>query len=76
MLGSLGHRVHSAAVDFASWAPSTGVLLLLMSVLAVVIVNSPLGTAFAALWETQLGLTFGDAATSGCRCCIGSTTAC
>ena len=28
MLGSLGHRVHSAAVDFASWAPSTGVLLL------------------------------------------------
>ncbi len=35
MLGSLGHRVHSAAVDFASWAPSTGVLLLLMSVLAV-----------------------------------------
>ncbi len=29
MLGSLGHRVHSAALDFASWAPSTGVLLLL-----------------------------------------------
>ena len=28
MLGSLGHRVHSAAVDFASWAPATGVLLL------------------------------------------------
>ena len=28
MLGSLGHRVQSAAVDFASWAPSTGVLLL------------------------------------------------
>jgi len=24
MLGSLGHRVHSAAVDFASWAPATG----------------------------------------------------
>ena len=29
MLGSLGHRVRSAALDFASWAPSTGVLLLL-----------------------------------------------
>ena len=34
MLGSLGHRVRSAALDFASWAPSTGVLLLLASILA------------------------------------------
>jgi NhaA family Na+:H+ antiporter len=61
MLGSLGHRVHSAAVDFASWAPSTGLLLLLMSVLAVVLVNSPMGTAFTALWETPVGLEYGDA---------------
>ena len=58
MLGSLGHRVHSAAVDFASWAPATGVLLLLMSVLAVAIFNSPLANGFVALWESQLGIMF------------------
>ena len=29
MLGSLGHRVSTAALTFASWAPSAGVLMLL-----------------------------------------------
>ena len=29
MLGSLGHRVRTAALGFASWAPSTGFMLLL-----------------------------------------------
>lgn len=62
MLGSLGHRVHSAAVDFASWAPSTGVLLLLMSLLAVGIVNSPAGPAFTAFWQMPLGIAWGDGA--------------
>jgi len=62
MLGSLGHRVHSAAVDFASWAPSTGVLLLFMSLVAVALVNSPIGPAFAAFWELPLGFAFGDGA--------------
>ena len=61
MLGSLGHRVHSAAVDFASWAPSTGVLLLLMSIVAIVVVNSPLGAEFSAFWEAPLGFEFADA---------------
>ncbi len=62
MLGSLGHRVHSAAVDFARWAPSTGLLLLAMSLLAVVLVNSASGAAFAAFWQTPVGLAFGEAA--------------
>jgi NhaA family Na+:H+ antiporter len=62
LLGSLGHRVHSAAVDFASWAPSTGVLLLAMSILAVLLVNSPAGPAFVAFWEAPLGLEFAGAA--------------
>jgi len=62
MLGSLGHRVHSAAVDFAQWAPSTGVLLLLLSVLAVVLVNSPAGPGFVAFWDTPVGLEFGGSA--------------
>jgi len=61
LLGSLGHRVQSAAVDFASWAPSTGVLLLAMSILAVLIVNSPAGPAFAAFWEAPLGFEFAEA---------------
>jgi NhaA family Na+:H+ antiporter len=61
MLGSLGHRVRSAALDFASWAPSTGVLLLLASILAVALVNSAAGPAFDAFWEQYLGVTLGEA---------------
>jgi NhaA family Na+:H+ antiporter len=60
MLGSLGHRVHSAAVDFASWAPATGVLLLLATLLAIAIVNSPAGDAFTAFWQAPFGLAFGE----------------
>lgn len=61
MLGSLGHRVRTAALGFASWAPSTGVMLLLATILAVVLMNSPAGDAFAAFWEMPLGLSFGGA---------------
>jgi len=61
LLGSLGHRVRTAALDFASWAPSTGVLLLLASVLAIVLVNSPLGPAFEEFWHRPFGFSFGDA---------------
>jgi NhaA family Na+:H+ antiporter len=64
MLGSLGHRVRTAALGFASWAPSTGVLLLLASVLAVALVNGTLGPAFEALWHTSFGLQLGAASFS------------
>jgi NhaA family Na+:H+ antiporter len=60
MLGSLGHRVRTAALGFASWAPSTGVMLLLATVLAVVLTNSQWGAAFAGFWEKSLGIRFGD----------------
>lgn len=60
MLGSLGHRVRTAALRFASWAPSAGMLLLFASVLAVLTVNSPLGEAFNAFWERRAGFAFGD----------------
>jgi Na+:H+ antiporter, NhaA family len=60
-LGSLGHRVQAAALDFARWAPSTGLLLLLMSLLALAAVNSPVGPEFAALWELRFGLAAGEA---------------
>ena len=60
MLGSLGHRVRTAALGFASWAPSTGVMLLLATLAAVIITNSVAGDAFMAFWATKFGLAFGD----------------
>jgi NhaA family Na+:H+ antiporter len=61
MLGSLGHRVQAAALDFAGWAPSTGLLLLAMIILALGMSNSPAGPAFEAFWETPVGLTAAEA---------------
>ncbi len=55
--GSLGHRVRVAALEFARWAPSAGILLLLASVLAVVLSNSGFEQRFESFWETYWGLT-------------------
>jgi NhaA family Na+:H+ antiporter len=62
MLGPLGHRIQSAAFEFVRWGPSSGLLLGLASVLALVLTNSPLGPAFAAWWETPLGFQWGTRA--------------
>jgi NhaA family Na+:H+ antiporter len=62
LLGSFGHRVRTAALSFASWAPSAGLLLLLASIVAVLLTNSPLGPQFARFWELEAGLAFGDVA--------------
>jgi NhaA family Na+:H+ antiporter len=64
MLGSLGHRVRVAALGFASWAPSTGLLLLVATLLAVILTNTDAGPAFTRFWETPLSLGFGDASFS------------
>jgi Na+:H+ antiporter, NhaA family len=61
ILGTLGHRMRAAALDFANWAPSAGLLLLVATLLAVLLTNTPPGPAFAAFWERSLGLSFGDA---------------
>ena len=61
MLGTLGHRVRTAALTFASWAPSAGVLLLLATILAIGITNSPLGPGFDAFWHMDFGFTLADA---------------
>ncbi|MGF1624639.1 MAG: Na+/H+ antiporter NhaA [Alphaproteobacteria bacterium] len=58
--GRLGHRLRAVAIDFASWGPSAGVLLLLATVVAVALTNSPLGGWFAAIWEIEVGLVAGD----------------
>jgi NhaA family Na+:H+ antiporter len=55
MLGTLGHRLHAATVDFVRWGPSAGLLLLLMSVLAVVLANAPIGPVFESWWGASLG---------------------
>jgi NhaA family Na+:H+ antiporter len=60
MLGSLGHRVRTAALGFASWAPSAGVMLLLATLAAIIFTNSASGHAFAGFWEMPLGLSLGD----------------
>ena len=62
MLGSLGHRIQAAAFEFVRWGPSSGLLLGLATVLALVLSNSPLGPAFAAWWETLLGFQWGTRA--------------
>ena len=56
LLGTLGHRVRSAALNFASWAPSTGVLLLLATLAAIVLANLPVADSFEAIWKMPVGL--------------------
>ncbi len=60
MLGSLGHRLHTATLDFVRWGPSAGLLLLLMSVLVVVLTNSPVGPAFESWWSAPFGFQLGS----------------
>ncbi len=60
MLGRLGHRIHAATVDFVRWGPSAGLLLLLMSFLAVVLTNSPAGEAFDSFWSAIWGVQTGN----------------
>jgi len=59
MLGALGHRIQAAAFEFVRWGPSSGLLLGLATVLALVLSNSPVGPAFLAWWNTTLGLQWG-----------------
>ncbi len=60
LFGTLGHRFRTAALDFASWGPSAGLLLLLATVAAIALTNSPWGTAFESFWDQYLGITIGD----------------
>jgi Na+:H+ antiporter, NhaA family len=60
LLSSLGHRVRTAALDFARWAPSSGLLLLLASILAVVVTNSRFGPDFLTFWQTSFGFAIGS----------------
>jgi NhaA family Na+:H+ antiporter len=59
MVGTLGHRFRSAALDFASWGPSAGVLLLLSTLFAIAVTNSAWGPAYEEFWHQHLGFTLG-----------------
>jgi NhaA family Na+:H+ antiporter len=61
MLGTLGHRFRSAALGFASWGPSAGLLLLLSTLIAIFVTNSAWGHAFEAFWEQYVGISIGTA---------------
>lgn len=61
MLAPLGHRIQSAAFGFVRWGPSSGLLLGLATLLALVLSNSPIGSAFQSWWETRLGFQWGAA---------------
>ncbi len=58
--GTLGHRVRAAALDFANWGPSAGILLLLATLLAVGLTNTPAGPEFEAIWRQYLGFSLGS----------------
>ena len=59
MLGSLGHRVQAAALDFVRWGPASGVLLLLATILALYLSNSDWGEGFLGFWATSAGINWG-----------------
>jgi NhaA family Na+:H+ antiporter len=61
MLGSLGHRIQAAAFQFVRWGPSSGLLLGLATVLALLLSNLPVGSLFQSWWETTLGVQWGGA---------------
>ena len=59
MLAPLGHRIQAAAFEFVRWGPSSGLLLGLATVLALVLSNSPVRSAFDSWWNTTLGFQWG-----------------
>jgi NhaA family Na+:H+ antiporter len=56
LLGAMGYRVRAAALDFVNWAPSSGIVLLVATLAAVLLSNSGLAAPMAALWQREFGL--------------------
>jgi NhaA family Na+:H+ antiporter len=75
MLGTLGHRVRSAALDFVSWGPSAGLLLLIARCWRW---HSP--TRSWGLRSRRSGIRTSASLSAtpafACRCAIGSMTGC
>jgi NhaA family Na+:H+ antiporter len=60
MAGRLGTRVRAAALDFVSWGPSAGILLLIAALAALIISNTGFGPRFLAFWQQSLGIAIDD----------------
>ncbi|MGH7636364.1 MAG: Na+/H+ antiporter NhaA, partial [Gemmatimonadaceae bacterium] len=58
LVGSVGQRLQTALTDFARWAPSIGLLLLLTILAALGLANSAVGPAVEAFWQAPLGIRF------------------
>jgi len=59
LLAPLGHRIQAAAFEFVRWGPSSGLLLGLATLLALVLSNSRVGPAFLSWWDTTPGFQWG-----------------
>jgi NhaA family Na+:H+ antiporter len=60
MLGGLGYRVQAAAINFAGWGPSAGFLLLIATIVAIILSNSPFGPSFEAILHQDVGIVIGS----------------
>jgi len=58
LLGALGYRVRSAALEFVNWPPSSGILLLAATLLALFLSNTELAPAFAGFWRSSFGFSW------------------
>ena len=56
LLGALGYRVRAAALDFVNWPLSTGILLLVATLLALLLSNTTLAPELANFWQREFGL--------------------
>lgn len=57
---SVAQRIERTAKEFAGWAPLTGVLLAIMSVIALSLANSGFAEPFNAWLDAPIGLQLGD----------------
>jgi NhaA family Na+:H+ antiporter len=59
--GSTGYRVKTATLDFVRWAPSAGIALIVMVIMALVWANSgSYGLQFLNFWEKPFGFRVGE----------------
>jgi NhaA family Na+:H+ antiporter len=60
LMGSLSNKIQTVTSDFVRWGPSAGIMLLLMSLVAIILVNSPFGSNFQKFWTIPLSLTINN----------------
>ena len=60
LLGSLSNKIQAVTNDFVRWGPSAGIMLLVMSIFAIVLVNSPIGQSFQDFWIIPFSFTINN----------------